>query len=77
MENEQQLINDIDDAFEQFGKWVEMEKNKIYIRLEEIHKGDIVKHKQFYITKEEYQVLHQKKCSMIMDVFSKKFAFNV
>jgi len=72
IENEQLLLQDIDTAIDQFGEWIELEKNLIYLKIEEIRKGDMVKWKRYYITKEEYQIIHQQKCSLIMDVFSKK-----
>ena len=75
-EKETNILHEIEQTFAEFENWLQKEKDLIYIKIEEVHLNGRVKRKQHYISREEYQRLHQQKYNMICDVFKKQLSIH-
>ena len=64
-----ELLKDIEDTFRSFEEWHAREKNLIFLKTEEIEHWREKKIKRKYISKEEYEKLHQKKYSLLFNLF--------
>ena len=48
---------------------ITQEKDRVYVKIEEIRHKDKVKKKRNYITREEFKKWHQDKCTKIANLF--------
>ena len=71
-EKSKDLMNEIEETFKALDQWHSNEKKLTYVRVEEIeHKGR-KKYKRKYVNKEEYNKVHQKRWTLIINMFKNK-----
>ena len=51
---------------------ITQEKDRVYVKIEEIRLNDKVKKKRNYISRDEFKKWHQDKCTKIANLFGQK-----